>query len=65
MDRARQLVAQQGVDRALSLDPALTLKGRGNDREVEMALAAGARVDTALMVVSSVPRAVVLDSTAC
>src|SRR5690606_27540987 len=59
--RPFQLLAEQAVDGALTLQPPLPLEGRRHHRYVEMALAAGVAVDAAFVVMAGVAPAVVLD----
>ena len=49
VDRARELVGQDGIDRALALDARLTAKRIGDDLDPEMRLALGPRADMAGM----------------
>jgi hypothetical protein len=59
VDRSRQFLTQGRIDRALTRQPSQPLESGGNDRQVEMAFAAGARVDPTLMVVARVTRTVI------
>lgn len=61
MNRTGQFLGEEGIDGPLASDAILTFKGRGDDREVEVALAARSGIDAALVVVTGVARAVVLD----
>jgi len=59
VDRTRQLLLEDGVDRPLARQSPLTLEGLRNDRQVEMAFAARLGIHTPFMMVPGMARAVV------